>query len=317
MTIDLHRSFRGDGPADEAVAAMVAFLDGADQVPAVLAIRAAMRRRLLDREVPPADFVLLDAACGTGTETRLLANMLPGRRVIGLDHNRGLLEFAAARERGMAAPESATAPATAESVSNVSAEALEPDAGGVAVETLPIEWICADMRDTGLPDASVAAVRVERGLIYLENPEVAVAEFARVLAPGGVLVAYELDYGGLLLPIGTAPPGLIREVNAVMEDSLPTPWAGRRLARWMKGTGLTYVTVSPMSICAGPTVANRIVGDTVRTAVAQDRLRADALDWLDTCTLEPPELPAITVAGFLTTAVKPTTTTRAPRRPSR
>jgi hypothetical protein len=36
-----------------------------------------------------------------------------------------------------------------------------------------------------------------------------VAEFARILAPGGILVAYELDYGGLLLPLGDAAPGLI------------------------------------------------------------------------------------------------------------
>jgi ubiquinone/menaquinone biosynthesis C-methylase UbiE len=316
MTIDLHQSFRGDGSADEAVAAMAAFLDGADRVPAVRAIRAAMRRQLLDREVPPADFSLLDAACGAGTETRQLANMLPGRHVVGLDHNRGLLELAAARERSMTISELAPEPATAESASDRSLEVLELSTGRVAVDTLPVVWICADMRDAGLPDASVAAVRVERGLIYLENPEVAVAEFARVLVPGGVLVAYELDYGGLLLPIGTASPDLIREVNAVMEASLPTPWAGRRLARWMEGTGLTDVTVSPMSICAGPAVANRIVGDTVRTAVAQGRLRADALDWLDTCAFEPPGLPAITVAGFLTTAVKPTLAMRASRRPS-
>lgn len=274
-TIDLHREFRGDGSAGRSPEAMAAFLDGAERLPAVQTIRAAMRSALLDRDTPPADVALLDAACGTGTETRLLASQLPGQRVIGLDHNQMLLDIAIAR-------------------------AAEAAAGQPTVE-----WICTDVRKTGLPDASVAAIRIERGLIYVADADVAVAEFARILAPCGVLVAYELDYGGIVLPVGEASPELMREVNAVMEASLPAPWAGRRLARWMADAELTDVTVTPMNISAGPAVANRIVGDTIRTAVAEGRLRAEALEWLDTIELEPPALPAITVVGFLTTAVKP------------
>lgn len=278
MATDLHRSFQGAGQVSRAAEEMAAFLDGADRVPAVQAIRAAMRSVLLDREPPAADIALVDAACGTGTETRTLAAALPGRRVVGLDHNRALLDLARAR----------ALPAT--------------EVNGTPKPI--IEWLCADVRDTGLPEASVAAVRIERGLIYLPDPRPAVAEFARILAPGGIFVGYELDYGGLLLPIGNAPPELMREINAVMEASLPSPWAGRRLARWAAGAGLAEITVTPMDIFAGPVVADRIVGDTVRTAVAEERLRAEALDWLDSIALEPQGLPAITVVGFVTAAVK-------------
>jgi ubiquinone/menaquinone biosynthesis C-methylase UbiE len=288
--IDLHRGFAGTDTATIPAETMAAFLDGADKVPAVQAIRAEMRSSLLDREAPRTDIALLDAACGTGTETRALAKQLRGQRVIGLDHNEELLELAAARAAGMASAGGPT---------NDGLWSDGPVAGGRAAGEWPaIEWICSDVR------ATVAAARIERGLIYVADADVAVAEFARVLAPGGILVTYELDYGGLLLPIADASSALMRDVNAAMEASLPAPWAGRRCARWMADAGLTEVTVMPMNISAGPIVADRIVGDTVRTAVAEGRLSADALDWLDMLVLEPPSLPAITVVGYLTTAVK-------------
>jgi ubiquinone/menaquinone biosynthesis C-methylase UbiE len=295
--LDLHRGFLGVGTERMAAEKMAAFLDGADRLPAVHAIRAVMRSSLLDRKAPQADIALLDAACGTGTETRVLAESLRGKRVIGLDHNEGLLDIAAARaaETGMAARP------TGNGHSNGAPEVDEQ-----AVVDMPtIEWRCADVRGTGLPDESVAAVRIERGLIYVADAEAAVTEFARVLATGGVLVAYELDYGGLMLPVGGASPELLREVNAVMEASLAAPWAGRRLARWMADAGLTDVTVRPMNITAGPAVADRIVGDTIRTAVSEGRLHEDALEWVDTLVLEPPSLPAVTVVGYLTTGIKP------------
>lgn len=291
--LDLHRGFLGVGTARMAVEKMAAFLDGGDRVPAVQAIRAAMRSSLLNREAPQADIALLDAACGTGTETRTLAEALRGKRVIGLDHNEGLLDIAAARAIGTAA--------AAEPTGNG-----HPEAGwGTEPEQPMIEWLCGDVRAIDLDNDSVAAVRIERGLIYVTDADLAVMEVARVLAPGGIFVAYELDYGGLLLPVGGASPKLLREVNAVMEASLAEPWAGRRLASWMAGAGLADVTVTPMNISAGPAVADRIVGDTVRAAVSDGRLRADALEWLDTIELEPPSLPAITVVGYVTTAVKP------------
>ena len=282
-TTDLHREFRGDSSAAKSPEAMVAFLDGADRLAVVQGIRAAMREPLLDRDVPEAPIALLDAACGAGTETRHLAARLPGKLVVGIDHNQQLLDIARLRAAELAAGQD----------------------GDETAEPATIDWVCADIRKTGLPDESVAAARVERGLIYVADGEVAVAEFARVLAPGGVLVAYELDYGGLVLPAGDAPPPLMHQVLAVLEASLPAPWAGRRLARWMAGAGLTDLTVTPMNIWAGPAVADRIFGDTVRTAVAEGRLDPDALAWLDSLALEPPALPAYTVVGFLTTAVKP------------
>lgn len=271
---DLHREFLDAGAAarsGSAVEAMASFLDGVARLPSVQAIRSAMRVALLDREAPRAAVALLDAACGIGAETRLLAGSFSGRRVIGLDQSQDLLDVAASR--------------------------TEPG--------IEIEWRRADVRATGLDDASVAAVRVERGLIYLADAEVAVAEFARVLAPGGVVVAYELDYGGLVLPLGDASPALMREVNDVMEASLPGAWVGRRLPRWLADAGFTGVTATPMTIALTPATADRIVGDTIRGAVADGRLRDDALGWLDSLAHEPAALPSLTVVGFVTTGVAP------------
>ncbi|MER5707116.1 class I SAM-dependent methyltransferase [Streptomyces sp. NPDC002122] len=101
------------------------------------------------RLVPPTARTLLDLACGTGLVTERLAR--PGLRVYGADAAHAMLRTAAGR--------------------------------------LPGRTVRADARRLPLPDASVDAVSAV-WLLHLVRfaPEI-VAEAARVLRPGGVLIA--------------------------------------------------------------------------------------------------------------------------------
>ncbi|WP_137994970.1 class I SAM-dependent methyltransferase [Streptomyces vilmorinianum] len=100
------------------------------------------------RLVPPGARTLLDLACGTGLVTKRLAR--PGLRVYGAD----------------------TAPGMARK----------------AAERVPGSIVLADARRLPLPDASVDAVSAVWLLHLLPFSAAVVAEAARVLRPGGVLV---------------------------------------------------------------------------------------------------------------------------------
>jgi SAM-dependent methyltransferase len=91
---------------------------------------------------------VLDVACGTGIVARRAAELAGS--VIGVDINRQMLEVARAREPS-------------------------------------IEWIEADAADLPLPDDSVDCVLCQQGLQFFADPDQALREMARVLAPGGRL----------------------------------------------------------------------------------------------------------------------------------
>lgn len=119
----------------------------------------------------PTSPVVLDAGCGTGRETRLFHEKRA--RVTGVDISKGLLEVAR-REN--------------------------PD----------IEFVEADFTDLPLEDQSFDGVWSHASLVHLENIEevkAALAEFRRVLKPGGFLYVYVKEQQG-------------DEKTAVVSDSL-------------------------------------------------------------------------------------------------
>lgn len=102
--------------------------------------------------------VVLDAGCGRGRSLKFLAERFRPERIVGVD--------ADPRMPGWAAPEAA--------------------ALGCALDLR-----VADASDTGLPDASVDLVFCHQTLHHLVGQEAALAEFFRVLRPGGVLLLAE------------------------------------------------------------------------------------------------------------------------------
>jgi SAM-dependent methyltransferase len=163
------------------------------------AIEAALLAAL-----PPSIGRFLDIGTGTG---RLLELVAPrAESAIGVDASREMLALARGRlsERGLA--------------------------GRCAVRQ-------ADMYRLPLPDDAFDAVALQMVLHYAEDPAAAVAEAARVLRPGGVLVVVDL----------------IAHDRAELLEKQRHRWPGfddAALAGWLGQAGCALA--DPMTIGAGP-----------------------------------------------------------------
>jgi ubiquinone/menaquinone biosynthesis C-methylase UbiE len=179
---DLHAAFRD--PRRASTRGLTDFLEDADRLPGMRTVQLAMRRAIA---LGPG-MRLLDAGCGVGLETSRLAAAHPHTRVVGLDHNAGLLEIARRREP----------------------------------QPRNLQWLEADLTAPGLPEASFDAIRTERVLMYLPDGtfERVLGELARLLCPGGRLALFELDYGATILASGTDGDGAPRRRCA-------PPWPSR------------------------------------------------------------------------------------------
>jgi SAM-dependent methyltransferase len=105
-------------------------------------------------EVKPAARVL-EIACGTGIATRHLRGRMPPQAVlVATDLNEPMLEHARRKLAG----------------------------------TRGIEWRQADASALPFPDASFDAVPCQFGLMFVPDKAAALAEFRRVLVPGGALL---------------------------------------------------------------------------------------------------------------------------------
>jgi len=114
-------------------------------------------KRLVTWDIPENP-VLLDAGCGQGRSFRLLRDAFRPARMIGLD----------------ADPHS-----------------LDCSAVEAARENIEVELHCADCADLMLPSASVDLLFCHQTFHHLVEQERALAEFWRVLKPGGLLLFAE------------------------------------------------------------------------------------------------------------------------------
>jgi SAM-dependent methyltransferase len=168
---------------------------------------------------PAAGLRWLDAGCGTGALTSAVLAAADPARVTGVDPAESLL--AHARER-IADPRST--------------------------------FRAADARSLPLPDRSVDAVVSGLALNFVPEPAGAVAEFARVAVPGGVVAGYVWDYAG-----GMAMIRYFWDAAAAADPRAAELDEGRRFplcrpeplaAAWV-GAGLAEVSVRPIEV---PTV---------------------------------------------------------------
>jgi SAM-dependent methyltransferase len=124
-------------------------------------------RRVADRivaEVPVPDGPLLDVGCGTGSVVAALVARHPGRRVVGIDVSEPYLAFARTRA----------------------------DCAGA-------EFVHADALALDLPDGGFAAAYALIALNFMADPLKATREMARVVRPGGTVVAAAWDFRGGLV----------------------------------------------------------------------------------------------------------------------
>ncbi|MDX6555999.1 MAG: hypothetical protein QOD86_2194 [Miltoncostaeaceae bacterium] len=185
-----------------------AYADYLDDVRSVDAV-AEWKQLSFELLEPRPGARLLDAGCGTGEDALALVGLVaPGGRVTGVDLSAEMVTEAR-RRCG--------------------------DAGGA------LEFVAADLRDTGLPDGAFDGCRVERTLQHLENPARAVAELARVTRPGGWVIAAEPDWGTLV--IDSDDDAASAAVAWGAAGGLRSGRVGRTLRRLMLGAGLEEVTL--------------------------------------------------------------------------
>jgi SAM-dependent methyltransferase len=95
-----------------------------------------------------------------------------------------------------------------------------------------------------LPDHSFDRVRTDRVLMFVREIEQALAEIFRVLRPGGVLVASEIDFETYFFDSPLAE--ISRKFTAAFAESNVHPRLGRQLSRLMIQAGFGEVQCIPM-----------------------------------------------------------------------
>jgi SAM-dependent methyltransferase len=152
---------------------------------------------------------VLDAGCGSGAMTRLMAATAPEARVTGLDRRASYLAFA--RER-----------AAAEGLANV-------------------DFTAGDLFALPFADGSFDVVWTKYVLQWLAEPVAALAELKRVLKPGGVLVS--ADFDGFMVEHFPVDPDFEATARRLMPQ-LVDPEIGRKVAGHLLALGFTDLDVA-------------------------------------------------------------------------
>ncbi len=157
---------------------------------------------------------VLEIGCGTGEDTIALAKLVGNSgKVTAVDRSQAMLNQAIASTQNLA---------------------------------LPIEFILADAQQLTLTDNTFDAARVDRTLQHIANPQAAIAEMARVVRPGGWVVAIEPDWG--TFAVDSEQRSLTRQLLDLWCDNFPSGWIGRYLFRYFRQAELTELQVNPVTI---------------------------------------------------------------------
>jgi ubiquinone/menaquinone biosynthesis C-methylase UbiE len=156
---------------------------------------------------------LLDLGCGTGILTARLTEELPGTAVVGCDFSGGMLRQASERSRTPA-------------------------------------WLQGDALHLALRTESVDAVTSTESFHWFPDPELALAELARVIRPGGLLLV------AMVHPRSTVGTRALAASSRVLGQ--PGTWSTREQMRARLGDAgfevLSQNRVSRIGAAAVPTV---------------------------------------------------------------
>jgi len=169
--------------------------------------------------------LVLDAGCGAGNDLLALAGLLsPDLRLVGLDASARLLKTAAER---------------------------------IAAHCDRCSLVRGDLLHVPFRDNTFAACRIDRVLQHLHDPGRVVQELARVLEPGGTLVAFDNDWDTLTLTLDNrhAAAALTR----FWSNSFASGRVGKDLAALFSEAGLTDVIAEPRTLAlTDPEIAERV-----------------------------------------------------------
>ncbi|MBP1927801.1 SAM-dependent methyltransferase [Methanolinea mesophila] len=157
---------------------------------------------------------VLDAGCGSGIDLVSLAAALPPEcGIVGLDASRSFLSMASERTREYR-----------DRCSLVRGDLL------------------------GIPfrDGSFDAARIDRVLQHIREPGRVVRELARVLSPGGVLVAFDNDWDTFRIELDDQDQAL--RLTRFFRDSFASGRVGRELAGLFGAAGLEEIRAEPRNL---------------------------------------------------------------------
>ena len=173
-----------------------------------------VRRAADDLLRPAAGERILDAGCGAGEVARALAATVgPEGQVTAIDVSRTAVEYARSKDDGTG-----------------------------------VEYRVADVTALPFDDGAFDAVRCERVLQHLADPDTGVAELARVTRSGGRICLIDTDWESMASD--GLPDDLVQAVTetllrrSVMHHSA----MGRTLRRRLVRAGLTGVSAQPVTI---------------------------------------------------------------------
>jgi ubiquinone/menaquinone biosynthesis C-methylase UbiE len=156
---------------------------------------------------------ILEVGCGLGDDAAALAmRVAPGGSVIAVDGSQAMVD--AGRKR-------------------------HGDIAGLSFDV-------ADATQLPYDDASFDGCRIDRVLQHIGDPAAAIREMARVLRPGGVLVAFDNDWE--TLTVDSEYRGLTRTVLNAWCDRFPAGWIGRRMRALFLEAGLIDVETHPKTL---------------------------------------------------------------------
>ena len=190
---------------------------------------------------------LLDVGCGPGTITVDLARRLSPGHVVGIDASASIVDHAA----GLAADE------------------------GVHNAT----FRTGDVYALDFADASFDIVHAHQVMQHLARPVLAMAEIRRVLRPGGVFAARDVDYGGVM--IAPTINGLTEWMQVYREVHYwngGDPDAGRSLKAWARAAGFSSVTSSASVWCFASDAEREWWGESWAVRVTESSFAAHAIE---------------------------------------
>lgn len=236
----LHRGFQQSGQSVDSEAAF-AWIDRADASPLIQEIK----RRMLELCPISPGARVLDVGCGLGHELQRIAQLVgPTGHTFGIDVSPAMVAEARRRASELA---------------------------------LKITVEVCDVHALGFADARFDVCRVERVLRYLDSPERAVSEMARVVRRDGLVVAFDFDSDQTV--VDAPDPALTRRIAEVLDAAVPHPWVGRQLFGLFRSIGLADVRVVPHALCLtgarGCAMYRQLNEGTIAAATGAGRITAD------------------------------------------
>ena len=189
---------------------------------------------------------VLEVGCGLGDDTlRLAMRVGPNGVVVGVDSSARMIEEAVTRN-----------PAN-----------------------VRVAFAQADARDLPFKTESFSRCRVDRTLQHIKGPWQVIREMVRVLKPGGVLLAYDNDWG--TFSVSGSDTESTRIIETMWTESFTNRWIGRYLKRYFLEAGLKNVVMEPsVSVLTDFELADRVYNlrQTVNRAVEAGRIISEVAD---------------------------------------